>query len=205
MYSSALLQFVTNNKDAYEDHLFVYQQLLKRRKLQKTPCLFTAIAVGNVKIMAVRAKQQHFIDHVALFDDKPITNDETQDIQFVIRLNPCIKKKVLNKQGRYVDWINPIKGQSAIFEWFKERLSSFSIELINIELLKTDVIPCSKGNIVLNEAVILATAKAKDLHQLNLFYQNGIGKRKTYGFGMPMFNPSTSFDFVMKALSNRPL
>jgi len=190
--------------DAHYDHLFVLNECINRRGHQRTPYLFSVLTVNNHKLFVVQADLIDLKDHDDIFRETPkftLEANKRYSIKILIRLNPCLKKSRL-VDGEKVDRLIPIKDNDKIKIWFKQKLQSINVNASEFVIAQKDVVSCSKGHTVINEVFAFATIDSDKESTLEQFIEKGIGKRKGYGFGLPIFENTKAFELFKKSLTN---
>jgi len=193
--------------DANADHLCVLSNVISRIDNRRTPYLFSAITAGTRRIYLVRAEFVHLKDSVLKFKDTPnFLNVEENNVDshvttsFFIRLNPAIRRTLHSgRAGKKIDRVYAIKSSSDIEQWFIEKCQRIGISVMEFELLQQGVVYCSKGHTSINEAFVLVKACAS-VPDFQTFYEFGFGKRKGFGFGMPVFYGSKHFEIINSVL-----
>ena len=191
--------------DANADHLLVLNKLIKRRENAFTPFLFSTLTVNNDKLFVLQADSADVQDGNEPLSEEQINYQEKDgffEVDMVIRLNPAIKRGYqdrLKKVNRLVAITEPEK----IKEWLSEKLLAKDVIVTDIRLTEAKPIHCSKGNTTINEVYAFAKITATSPDALNELRVSGIGKRKSYGFGLPIYKGADPYPVFETVLTHK--
>jgi hypothetical protein len=191
--------------DANKDHLLVLKKLIKRRDNAFTPFLFSTITVNADKLFVLQADCADVQEGNEPLSDEQINYQEKNgffEVDMVVRLNPAIKRGYQDRLKK-VNRLVAITDDEKIKEWLSEKLLALDIVVSDIRLTDTKPIPCSKGKTTINEVYAFAKVMATSLSVLQDLLVSGIGKRKSYGFGMPIFKGTSPYTIYETVLTHK--
>lgn len=182
--------------DANDDHNFIIKHVLEHLD-SNTNYLFFAHQVREQRLYIVQSsekclmKQKKTQDFEDLLDLSPY-NDEENQFNFYIRVNPAIKKRIPDNLGSKDKMIS-ITGEPEIIMWSKAKFVDHGIAVTGIDILYKNKIFCSRGKTWINEALLKVNGYCFNQKKVKNLQVNGFGKRKGYGFGMMI--PEGSFGY----------
>ena len=174
--------------DAHADHLLVLNHLIQRRDNAYTPYLFSAFQHGDKRWYCIQADRMDINpDFHKKLEPIPLLSrfsNKENSFCFYIRLNPAIKRTLVDpKRGKY-DRLIPIKEYADALNWLKSNLMENGVAVSESEVKYQQPTPCSRGNTVIHDMLFWVRGYIFDLEKFESLQLSGFGKRKGYGFGM---------------------
>lgn len=208
MRESVLISFCVDGSvvDANVDHHFILNNVLSLRDGEKTPYLFSALPMLGKRFYCVYAHQNdlnlEFLTSKSIKESQGSITKSTigYEIDAYIRVNPAVKIKQLDASRTFITRNKPIKDKTVIASWFKNKLSEQNIDVLDCLVVHQSVMQCSKGNTVINEAYIKFKAVAEEENALHQLIDEGVGKRKGFGYGLPILKGTTAYDVFDQVL-----
>lgn len=187
--------------DAYLRHCFAldnfYDVTARQNGLSPT---FSYIEQGKDAYFVVQAKEQELTAEI-IENGKHIDLcrfASQSELSFYIRLTPSIKT-VKSYGVKTKNVIQPITQSNEVKMWIKNKIQSKGLNVNHIEILQSGISPSGKGMQILNERFVYISASVIDSQKALILFQNGMGKRKSFGYGMPVLEHTPGF-LLIKSL-----
>jgi hypothetical protein len=208
MSESLLVSFCVSGSvvDANVDHHFIINNVLALRHGEKTPYLFSALPMLGKRFYCVYAHlddlNSTFLANKSVKESQGAIEKSGDGYGFdaYIRINPAVKIKQLDAKREFITRNKPIKDRALIVSWFEKKLKDQCIDVLDCSVLHQSVMQCSKGNTVINEAYVKFKAAAESESILHKLIDEGVGKRKGFGYGLPILKGTNAYEVFEQTL-----
>lgn len=183
-------------RDAYGIHKAVYT-LFPKMDEQSRDFLYADqggdFHLRQILILSHRAPE---IPEIGIVESKQISSDFLNHLSygFTIRLNPTKRDKVTGKtiavRGHRDQGISD---RQAIYEWFVAKAPSWGFDVdpsrLQIQDMGIQVIDKGDAKLTHGYAVFQGQLRVLDLEKFRQSFENGIGRAKSFGFGLLQIVP----------------
>jgi CRISPR-associated protein Cas6/Cse3/CasE subtype I-E len=178
----------SDSNDAYKHHLNA------KKHLQETDAQFSVCSplVPKMTIYMVRETSPIMKDEF----DTSIDMRKGNELEFYLRANPCFHSTQNIANGKKIDRIKAITGEEDLIDWLSHKLKDHGAKPINIDVLTIKALPCQLGHIVLNEVWFKGRISVNEPIDFRTLFSNGIGKKKSFGFGMIIPEKTSHFNII---------
>ncbi|KZX84832.1 hypothetical protein A3715_17495 [Oleiphilus sp. HI0009] len=126
---------------------------------------------------------------------------ENNEFSFFIRLNPAIHRTHKLFPNKRKDRVYPITDVHLMNEWLINKLYEVSLDVKHSEVIFHRVTPRQEGLIAINDVWFFVKAVVLNEFDAIDAFNAGIGRHKSYGFGMFIPEGSVLFD-VLHSIKN---